>query len=556
MSRSQRTGGIKIWSRLRTRMAVSYVAVTLVIVLLLESLVVAVVWIVVTRSPMVGYWALQRAGHAAQIYALQAAVYADGPILDPDTTFEPDQAASLRLRSEDDPPQLSWFNLSVPYVESGAPAPTRPAVALLIGTDEQVHASSYPDRYPVSIEVAEAMPEEATLIREALSGRSNGAVRETSQGMHASVAHTVWSENEEPLGAVYIQAPAGGPPDTNLLADVASFVIPSGVAWLCLMLPIGMVFGMLTMRGLVQRIERLTDATARFTEGDYSQRVQSSRADEIGQLENQFNVMAEQLVTSFEQQRALAEQSARREERARIEQEMQSAYYIQKSLLPETVPSIPGWQIEPFYRPARQVGGDLYDFLSLPDGKIGFVIGDANGKGMPSALIMATTTAMLRAAAPGVASPGQVLQQVNDLLHVHIPPKTFATCFFAILDPENGRLRFANAGHNLPFLAHNGEISELWSTGMPLGLMPEQEYAEGEVTVVAEDCLLFYSDGLVEAHDAKREMFGSPRLKSLLQEHSNDEGLIEILLRELEGFTGAGWEQEDDVTLVTLRKVS
>jgi serine phosphatase RsbU (regulator of sigma subunit) len=264
--------------------------------------------------------------------------------------------------------------------------------------------------------------------------------------------------------------------------------------------------------------------------------------------------MAEQIVTSFEQQRALAEQSARREERARIEQEMQSAFFIQKSLLPESVPPIPGWQIEPFYRPARQVGGDLYDFLSLPGGKIGIVIGDANGKGMPSALIMATTTAMLRAAAPGSDSPGQALKQVNDLLQVHIPPMTFATCFYGILDPTNGRLRFANAGHNLPYLAHNGTISELWSTGMPLGLMPDQEYSEQEVNIAADDCILFYSDGLVEAHNANREMFGTPRLMRLVQDHYNRDDLIEILLEELEGFTGAGWEQEDDVTLLMLRK--
>jgi serine phosphatase RsbU (regulator of sigma subunit) len=91
---------------------------------------------------------------------------------------------------------------------------------------------------------------------------------------------------------------------------------------------------------------------------------------------------------------------------------------------------------------------------------------------------------------------------------------------------------------------------------MPLGLMAEQEYPEGEVNVTADDCLLFYSDGLVEAHDANREMFGSPRLRHLLQEHHNEERLIEILLEELEAFTGAEWEQEDDVTLLTLRKVS
>jgi serine phosphatase RsbU (regulator of sigma subunit) len=234
---------------------------------------------------------------------------------------------------------------------------------------------------------------------------------------------------------------------------------------------------------------------------------------------------------------------------------MQSAYYIQKSLLPESAPSIPGWHIETFYRAAQEVGGDLYDFLALPDGRVGFVIGDANGKGMPSALIMATTCAMFRAAAPNTPSPGQVLAQVNDLLHVHIPPGTFATCFYAILDPASGRLNYSNAGHNLPYLVHEGELSELWSTGMPLGLMPGQDYTEHELTLSQEDCILFYSDGLVEAHGAEREMFGSPRLMRLMQAYSKDAKLIEILLQELENFTGPEWEQEDDITLLLLRSV-
>jgi len=332
-------------------------------------------------------------------------------------------------------------------------------------------------------------------------------------------------------------------------------VIPSGILWLCLMLPIGMVFGVLTTRGLIRRIERLADATSRFRQGDTSQRVRVSRADEIGQLEQQFNRMAEQLVESFEQRQALAEQSARREERARIEQEMSSAHYIQKSLLPEKTPALPGWQLKATYRPAREVGGDLYDFLELPDGRLGIVIGDANGKGVPSALIMATTCAMLRAAAPGNASPGQVLGLVNNLLQEHIPRGTFATCFYAILDPSSGRLAFANAGHNIPLLSRNGDILDLRERGMPLGLMPAQHYTEQEVHLSEEDCILFYTDGLVEAHDSRREMFGSQRLKRLIQQQSEADWLIETLLEELQAFTGEDWEQEDDVTLVLLRKV-
>jgi serine phosphatase RsbU (regulator of sigma subunit) len=322
------------------------------------------------------------------------------------------------------------------------------------------------------------------------------------------------------------------------------------------MLPIGLIFGVLTTRSLIRRIERLASATSKFTEGDYSQRVPIARPDEIGQLEAQFNQMAEQLVDSFDQRQALAELSVRREERARIEQEMSSAYYIQQSLLPEQVPSIPGWQIKPFYRPAREVGGDLYDFLALPDSRIGLVIGDVTGKGIPAALIMATTTAMIRAAAPQAASPGEVLALINNLLHIHMPSGMFTTCFYAILDPTSGRLCFANAGHNVPYLSHNGKIKELRARGMPLGLMPDQSYPENEVIIAPDDLILLYTDGLVEAHDTGREMFGFPRLKRLMQEHSQEDGLIERLLDELEHFTGEGWDQEDDVTFVMLRNTS
>ena len=120
---------------------------------------------------------------------------------------------------------------------------------------------------------------------------------------------------------------------------------------------------MLTTRGLVRRLHRLVKATAQFAQGDYSQRVKVTKQDEIGQLESQFNQMAGQLIESIAQQKALAEQHARLEERARIEQELRTAQYIQLALLPKDVPPLPGWQLVPIYRPAREVGGDFYDFI-------------------------------------------------------------------------------------------------------------------------------------------------------------------------------------------------
>ncbi len=546
---------IRTRSRLRTRMAVSYVGVTLVIVLLLESVVVGVMLYILTRSPVIAYWATQNAGNSAQILALQAAVRADEAGLDPRTTFVPGQPASLSLEEPGEPHEENWFRWSVPYVEPGATTPDWPVVALVIGPDEQVLASSYPDRYPAATNLAQALPEDAALVRAALAGRPGETVRETAQGTFAAVTRPIWSRDRRPIGAIYLQAPAGGPPDTNLLPELLTILIPSGLAWLCLTLPIGLVFGVLTTRGLIKRIERLAGATTRFKDGELTARVPVGRADEIGQLERQFNQMAEQLVESIAQRQSLAAESARREERARIEQEMLTAHYIQQSLLPEAAPAVQGWEIQAVYRPARQVGGDLYDFLALPDGRIGIVIGDATGKGIPSALIMATTCAMLRAAAPGAESPGQVLGLVNNLLQNRIPRHTFATCFFAILEPASGRLRYANAGHNLPYLARHSQVLELDARGMPLGLMPEQEYSEREITIAPQDCVLFYTDGLVEAHDEQRSMFGSQRLKQRLQAHGRD-GLIERLFQDLQDFTGPDCEQEDDVTLVVLKKIT
>jgi steroid delta-isomerase-like uncharacterized protein len=242
-------------------------------------------------------------------------------------------------------------------------------------------------------------------------------------------------------------------------------------------------------------------------------------------------------------------------ERERIEQELQVARRIQQELLPVTMPALDGWRIATYYGPAREVGGDFYDFVELSSGRLGLVVGDATGKGMPAALVMATTRGMLRAVVQSLESPSEVLGRVNEALVADIPPSTFVTCFYAVLDPESGRLLYANAGHNLPCRRHNGQAEELRARGMPLGLMPGMGYEEKEMALDAGDSVLFYSDGLVEAHDPKGEMFGFPRLRALIAQHGEEErALGDFLMEELYSFVGEGWEQEDDITLLTLRR--
>src|SRR5215213_5297276 len=235
-----------------------------------------------------------------------------------------------------------------------------------------------------------------------------------------------------------------------------------------------------------------------------------------------------------------------RRERERIEQELQVARSIQQASLPNDVPTLEGWEIVHHYQPAREVGGDFYDILELSHGQLGLLVGDATSKGVPAALVMASTRSMLRAVARGSDySPGEVLSRVNDSLVTDIPPNMFVTCFYCILDPENGSLRYANAGHDLAYLQRNGEAEELRARGMPLGLMPAMNYEEKEMVLQAGEAALFYSDGLVEAHDPQGEMFGFPRLRALIAEHAAEEGSLgDFLLRELYTFVGESWEQE------------
>jgi anti-sigma regulatory factor (Ser/Thr protein kinase) len=246
------------------------------------------------------------------------------------------------------------------------------------------------------------------------------------------------------------------------------------------------------------------------------------------------------------------EQEAEVRQRERIEQELRVAQLIQQQFLPQELPDLPGWRVGAYYGPAREVGGDFYDFIKLPDGQVGIVVGDVTDKGVPAALVMATTHSILRAEAPRLVAPSEVLTRANELLVDEMPAHMFVTCLYAVLDPGTGRLRYANAGHNVPYVRTEGGVTELRATGMPLGLLPGMEYEEKEATLAPGEVVLLHSDGLAEAHNGEREMFGFPRVAALTGEASDGEVLIDRLLKELQEFTGPGMEQEDDITLVTL----
>jgi serine phosphatase RsbU (regulator of sigma subunit)/anti-sigma regulatory factor (Ser/Thr protein kinase) len=266
--------------------------------------------------------------------------------------------------------------------------------------------------------------------------------------------------------------------------------------------------------------------------------------------------LAAQAAPAIRVAQLVREQAAKAAERETLEQEMRVATLIQQQFLPRELPSLPHWQIAAYYGPARAVGGDFYDFIEMPDGRIGIAVGDVTDKGVPAALVMARTHSILRAEASRSDSPGEILARANTLLEPEMPARMFVTCLFAILEPSTGRIVMANAGHNLPYIRTDDGVVELRATGMPLGLLPGIQYEETEGIIAPGSNVLLYSDGLVEAHDPGQQMFGFPRLREAMTIDDAGSELLDRLLEDLHTFTGADWEQEDDITLVTLRRAA
>jgi serine phosphatase RsbU (regulator of sigma subunit)/anti-sigma regulatory factor (Ser/Thr protein kinase) len=264
------------------------------------------------------------------------------------------------------------------------------------------------------------------------------------------------------------------------------------------------------------------------------------------------NTLATQAAPALRVAQLARQQQIEARERERMEQELRVARVIQQTLLPKEIPSIPGWRMAAHWQPARAVSGDFYDFITFPDGKIAIIVGDVTDKGVPAALVMATTRSILRSAVEHLVSPGKVLERANNQLCPDIPPNMFVTCLYTLLDPATGIIRYANAGHNVAYQRSRVGVQEMRARGMPLGLMPDMEYEEKETFIGPGDMVVLYSDGLVEAHNPIGEMFGFPRLRDLLVTPECGEGLIACVLDELQAFTGPTWEQEDDVTFVTL----
>jgi sigma-B regulation protein RsbU (phosphoserine phosphatase) len=251
-----------------------------------------------------------------------------------------------------------------------------------------------------------------------------------------------------------------------------------------------------------------------------------------------------------------------------MEKELEVGRQIQLSLLPQVPPSIHGWEFAAVYEAAWEVGGDFYDFFEVPPGshQLGMVIADVTGKGVPAALLMAQASIMIRSTAQASPGPSSALEQVNQLLFQHGQLSHMFTALYAVLDTLTGRMVYANAGHCRPLWvqAKAGKVSELAARGIILGALDRfdlQAYGidleEEQIDVQPDDLLVFFSDGVTEAMNAKHQMFGNERLQSIVAANAgaSAQEMLEAIVDAVKAFTGA-FAQSDDFTLFVARRSS
>ena len=242
-----------------------------------------------------------------------------------------------------------------------------------------------------------------------------------------------------------------------------------------------------------------------------------------------------------------------------LEKDLALGQQIQIGLLPESSPSLPGWEFASYYQAAREVGGDFYDFIELPGlpRRLGMLIADVAGKGVPAALFMARGSTMIRTTALAKRSPRAALSLANRLMLQGRKPDLFLTAFYAVLDTESGHLSYTNAGHNPPlwFRCGKGQIQELRAQGIVLGIFREVELEDLEVAVEPGDCLVFYTDGVTEAMDTNHALFGQDRLEAAMRasEGASAEQVLDTIVSAIRDFTG-DIPQSDDLTLFVVRR--
>jgi serine phosphatase RsbU (regulator of sigma subunit) len=297
-------------------------------------------------------------------------------------------------------------------------------------------------------------------------------------------------------------------------------------------------------RHMTRDLTTLTSGAERIARGDFSVQVPVRSHDEFGALAVAFNQMARDV--AHHQQLVV--------ERERLQRELELCRRIQSEMLPHASLRLGPTEVKGISIPAREVGGDFFNYFELPGGHIAVLVGDVSGKGISAALLMANIQATLRARLPLEPDLARLAATIDSEIEASTPPGVYATLFLGVLDPMHKTLRYVNAGHHPQFLLRGDGIEPLSSGGMPVGLFAGQGYVERTVQLADNDLLFFYTDGMVEVENERAEMFGAERLEALLRAH-RDQG-VDMLLERIEEhvrqFRGAA-EPFDDVTIMALR---
>jgi serine phosphatase RsbU (regulator of sigma subunit) len=320
------------------------------------------------------------------------------------------------------------------------------------------------------------------------------------------------------------------------------------------------------IRGILDDVKGLAEAARRFGDGDLGHRVEVRGKDELGSLSSSFNTMAENIE---ENQELLLEKE-------RLEADLALARDIQQRLLPQSPPVLPGLDVAGISIPSREVGGDLFYFLPVPDGRLGLTIGDVSGKSVPAALLMSNVLAALKTEARLVEDESEILTHLNRLIVEQVEPGRFVTFFYGVIDRKKGLLNYACAGHNPPLkIGADGSAEWLTEAGVPLGVLPENTYAPAESPLETGDVLVLYSDGVTEAEKPREraipsedgeevlgetpeyeepDFFDEHRLEEVVRGargHSASE-IVEAVVDAVQAYTG-GADLSDDLTLVVVR---
>jgi sigma-B regulation protein RsbU (phosphoserine phosphatase) len=318
-----------------------------------------------------------------------------------------------------------------------------------------------------------------------------------------------------------------------------------------LVLLFGSVIAIFGAKTISKPIAHLTEMTRRIAGGDFTQRIDISAKNEIGVLAASFNEMTRRLNESIEH---LKETTAAKE---RIESELQIAHEIQMSMVPKIFPPFPDrseFDIFATLAPAKEVGGDLYDFFFIDDDHFCFAVGDVSGKGVPAALFMAVTKTLFRATAGNGGTPGEILARLNTEVCRDNESCMFVTLFCAILNIRTGQVDYSNGGHNLPYYLHHSGVTPLENTGgRALGLVEQSPYASARMVLGPGESLLLYSDGVTEAMDPSDTLYSDQRLESFLASNrgSSPSQLIGDLVTDVRHFA-SGAAQSDDITGLAL----